>query len=339
MRLKKQFSDLYEEIRIKDESRKLKEKREILQSDIEEKFPEEMEKNGILLNKSDIEMFDQGSYKYNTTIKSPVIDRDVAIKIPLDIEKNDDPRKIKEYLYNVLNSISARKVNFKEPCITVPYHENNEEWMHIDLPLYAEYEEELYLARGKKYGEYKWEKADPKGLNTDLCSKINGNDQLRRIIRFLKKWKMESYKNSTLDNEVPPSIGITYLACDCFIPSQSSEGDNDLEALQKTVEKILSKFSVGYDVHNNLISAKINRDLPVEPYIDIFTKFNNSPKYGITFYKRLKKALENLNDAMNAEDDNEAGKYVQKVFGEEFIVPEKEQQISNNQEKKEQSFG
>ena len=66
MKLKKQFKDFYDEICIHEESEDLKEKRDTLQKDIEDKFPGEMKDHGIELKKSDIEIFDQGSYKYTT---------------------------------------------------------------------------------------------------------------------------------------------------------------------------------------------------------------------------------------------------------------------------------
>lgn len=100
MKLKKQFKDFYDEICIHEESEDLKEKRDTLQKDIEDKFPSEMKDHGIELKKSDIEIFDQGSYKYSTTIKSSVIDRDVAVMIPLDIKEYPDPRKISQILLN-----------------------------------------------------------------------------------------------------------------------------------------------------------------------------------------------------------------------------------------------
>ena len=73
MKLKKQFKDFYDEICIHEESEDLKEKRDTLQKDIEDNFPSEMKDHGIELKKSDIEIFDQGSYKYSTTIKSSFI--------------------------------------------------------------------------------------------------------------------------------------------------------------------------------------------------------------------------------------------------------------------------
>ena len=216
MKLKKEFEDFYKCIRIDSETQNLIDKREILEDEIKNKFPNIMEKHDIELNKSDIRMIDQGSYKYNTTIKSKVVDRDVAVMIPLDISKNSDPRKIKKYLKEAIN-IPVRSVSIKEPCVRAAYYEKEVEWLHIDLPLYAKDNGTIYLARGKENSDkYSWEEADPDGLNDDLCGKINGNNQLRRIICYIKKWKNEVYSNSNRDHEVPPSIGLTYLACDCF---------------------------------------------------------------------------------------------------------------------------
>lgn len=109
------------------------------------------------MKKSDIEIFDQGSYKYSTTIKSSVIDRDVAVMIPLDIKEYPDSRKIKGYLRDAVNHVAARTVKIKEPCVNVSYYENGVEWMHIDLPLYAKSDDKVYLARGKEFSEkYLW---------------------------------------------------------------------------------------------------------------------------------------------------------------------------------------
>lgn len=340
MKLKKQFSDFYNEIRITSESETLKDKREILQNDIEAKLPAELKKHDIQLNKSDIEIFDQGSYHLHTTIKDTVIDRDVAVMIPLDINKNPDPRKIKGYLRDALSSVSARTVTIKEPCVNVAYFENGEEWLHIDLPLYAKCDNQIYLARGREFGtNYSWEIADPKGLNNDLSGKINGNEQKRRVIRYIKKWKNEKYKNSTLDHEVPPSIGLTYLVCDCFASASTEEGDDDLSSLQKTLESIKNKFTLTYE-NEKLVKADISRYLPVEPYSDIFKKMkDSSDNYGVTFYNRLSTAVQNLTDACNVSSEHDAGKSVKKLFGDEFIVPPKETSSSTTLNKKEHSFG
>lgn len=51
MKLKKQFADFYKEIKIDEEVEDLKEKREVLQGDIENKLPNELKKHGIDLKR------------------------------------------------------------------------------------------------------------------------------------------------------------------------------------------------------------------------------------------------------------------------------------------------
>ena len=338
MKLKKEFEDFYKEIRIDSEAHALKEKREVLENDIKAKLPGILGDHSISISRNDIRMIDQGSYKYNTTIKDDIVDRDVAVMIPLDTSANSDPRKIKGYLRDAIN-IYSRKVTIKEPCVRASYYENGEEWLHIDLPLYATYGSRVFLARGKEFSSsYSWEDADPDGLNDYLCGWINGNDQLRRIICFIKKWRNELYSGSTNDHEVPPSIGLTLLACDCFSAQSTSEGDDDLLSLQKTMKGILDKFTDTVDSNGNLIKT-IKKYLPVTPYTDVFKKMKESSSYMTTFYSRLSKAVDNLTNAVNVESAHDAGEYVQKVLGDSFTVPAKEAVAASAQNKREHSFG
>ena len=339
MKLKKEFEDFYKEIRIDSETHALKEKREVLENDIKTKLPGILGDHSISISRSDIRMIDQGSYKYNTTIKDDIVDRDVAVMIPLDTSANSDPRKIKGYLRDAIN-ISPRTVTIKEPCVRASYYENGEEWLHIDLPLYATDAGCVYLTRGKEFSSnYSWEDADPDGLNDYLCGQINGNDQLRRIICFIKKWRNEQYSGSSNDHEVPPSIGLTLLACDCFSAQSTDEGDDDLLSLQKTMKGILDKFTYTVDNNGNLIKT-ITRYLPVTPYTDVFKKLkDSSSSYMTTFYNRLSKAVDNLTNAVNVESAHDAGEYVQKVLGDSFTVPAKEAVAASAQNKREHSFG
>ena len=66
---------------------------------------------------------------------------------------------------------------------------------------------------------------------------------MRRIICFIKKWRNEKYSGSVSDHEVPPSIGLTLLACDCFCAQSTDNEDDDLLSLQKTMKAILKKLS------------------------------------------------------------------------------------------------
>jgi len=339
MKLKKEFEQFFKDIVIDSEINTLIQKRTILQGEIESNLPGILEDHNISVKKSDIRMIDQGSYKYHTTIHADVVDRDVAVMIPLNTEDNPDPRKIKGFLRDSINT-PVRTVEIKEPCVRAAYHKDGEEYLHIDLPLYAKDGDKVYLARGKEYGTYSWEAADPDGLNADLCGKINGNPQLRRVICYLKKWKNVHYANPVNDHQVPPSIGLTYLVCDSFEAQSSADGDDDLLALQKTVRNICNRFVIRKDYDGNITSASISRYLPVQPYTDIFKKMkDSSASYMITFYNRLCTARDQLTNAVNVEADHDAAEYVVKVVGDEFEVPPKSAANRTTKSNREHSFG
>lgn len=340
MKLKKQFDDFYDKIRIREETEELKEKREILTDDIVDYFPSELDSRGIEINKSDIEIFDQGSYHYHTTINTEPYDRDVAVAIPLDTGAHDDPREIKKAMRDALSKVSARTVSIKEPCVNVAYYENGEEWMHIDLPIYAKRDSNYYLARGKENSDsYSWEIADPHGLNNDLDGYLKDNSQLRRMIRLVKKWRDVQYESSSRDHEVPPSIGLTYLVCDTYSESLSDGVHNDLQELQTIFIGIKQKFSLTYK-DNELVKADITRYLPVQPYSDIFKRMkDSSDSYGVKFYNRVCTALSNINNAINAGDDHTASDYVRRLFGEEFELVPKKPTSGSSFSRREHSFG
>ena len=58
-----------------------------------------------------------------------------------------------------------------------------------------------------------------------------------------------------------------------------------------------------------------------------------------TFYNRLSKAVDNLTNAVNVESAHDAGKYVQKVLGDDVTVPAKEDVAAAAQNRREHSFG
>lgn len=340
-KLMKEFEHFNDHIKITSEANELRDKRTILQADYENKFPCICEEHDITINKTDMRFIDQGSYKLNTTIKSKdgSVDRDVAVIFPLDIDTYTDPRVLKKYARDALKIENVRTPSIKEPCITVSYNKKEEEYLHIDFPMYAQHNGSLYLARGKEFSEtYSWEIADPEGLNDFILDKLKDNEQLRRIIRYLKKWKQEKYQNPTSKNEVPPSIALTLLACEYFIEKKDGENHDDLSALYHVIKSIVERFLITYD-GDDIVKAEITCYLPRQPYTDVFYKLKKSDSYGVNFYNKIKKASENLRDACNVESDHDAAIYVQKVLGDEFEVPEKVAVAAITTNRKEHGFG
>lgn len=320
-RLYKQFEEFHNLIKLDKESSLLKEKRDILQGDFEKNFPEILKEHGITVNKSDLRFIDQGSYRQaiSTTIDDTTIDRDVAVIFPLDIEENTDPRKIKGFARDALTIKNNREPKIKEPCITIRYLQQGEENMHIDFPLYAEHDGAVYLARGKEFSStYEWESCDPDGLNDYLESYFAGNEgnQLRRIVRFIKKWRQEKYGDSYTKNHRPPSIGITLLACEYFVYTSVDDYDNDLNALYTVVNGITYSF-----ITNLSGEHTITKKLPVTPKTDVFFKMTDADEE--VFYTKLSEFRDNLLNAINANEEYEAAKYIQKSLGTDFKLPEK----------------
>jgi hypothetical protein len=340
-KLRKQFERFNDHIKITSEANELRDKRSILQSDFENNFPNICAEHDITITKSEMRFIDQGSYKLNTTISSKdgSVDRDVAVIFPLDIYSYNDPRALKKYARDALKIENVRTPSIKEPCITVGYNKKGEEYLHIDFPIYAQYTGSLYLARGKEFSDsFSWEIADPEGLNEFFLNKLKDNEQLRRVIRYLKKWKQEKYQNPTNKNEIPPSIALTLLTCEYFIEKKDGDYYDDLSALYHVIKSIVDRFVLVYN-GDDIAKAEITYNLPKKPYTDVFYKFKNSDTYGVKFYNKIKKASDNLRDACNVESEHDAALYVQKVLGDDFEVPEKEAVAATTTNRKEHGFG
>lgn len=338
-KLQKEFEEFNEFIIIGDETIALREKREKLKSDMEDYFPDECNKYNINIKKSDMRFIHQGSYKIGTTISNSKnkIDLDYAVIFPLDISKHTDPREVKKAAKAALEIKNIRIPTIKEPCVTVAYHSNGEETMHIDFPLYADHNSQLYLARGKASSDtFKWEIADPEGLNDYFLNAFREKDQLKRIVRYIKKWKQEKYENASNSHEVPPSVGLTILTCQNYV-AYTCDGDDDLSSLYYTMKGIRDKFTVLMDESGSITEATITCCLPVQPYSNVFYKMTSS--HMKTFYTRLNTAVENLREAMNLSEAHESAKYVRKVLGEDFTLPPKETTEASTRNKGEYSFG
>lgn len=340
-----EFENIYSEILLSNHNA-LKTKRDILQNDLEMRLPAKLKDKGIAtITKSDLKFIDQGSWAsgIKTSIKpkkqdeagNKTFDRDVAVIIPFDINENNDPRKIKKIIRDLLIIEGKRTPEIKNPCVTVSYSKEGNEIYHIDFPIYAKDEyNNLYLARGKEGAEdYEWEKSDPEGLNKYFKDHFEGDEgnQKRRMVRYIKQWKQEKYTGIN-GNEIPPSIGLTILACENF-NSYSDDGYwNDLKALHFLLQSILDKFiSIGN--YTNIIC-----NLPTIPYSDVFFKMRNSQEHLKTFYNRFKIFADNIENAYNAEHAHEAAKYVVKSLGNKFKVPEKQAKQDSSNLKKEDRF-
>lgn len=337
-KLQNEFTKFDESIKCSD-TPFLREKRDKLTIDIKSKFSDKCAEYGVDINTSDLQFINQGSYIIGTAIDGKTVDIDYAMIFPIDINTYSDPTCFKKAVRDSLIIENKRIPKIKEPCVTVAYHEDGEEYMHIDFPIYADFEGSLYLGRGKENSSSPtWEIADPKGLKDYFLDFFKSRDQLKRVVRYIKKWKQLEYENSTNSHEIPPSVGLTILACQNYV-AYTYGGDDDLSSLYYTLNNIKNAFTIDTDSYGEIVSASITCNLPVEPYADVFYKMRSSSKHLIKLYKKLKRAVDNLKEAINLSEEHEAAKYVRKVLGEEFDIPEKKALNSATSNKAEYNYG
>jgi len=190
-----------------------------------------------------------------------------------------------------------------------------------------------YLARGKdsKPEEICWEKSDPKGLVEYINGAVSDSDdreQFRRIIRYLKRWKNKVFSSS--GNAEPPSIGITIIAADKFSVRKETdvvsgiESYNDLEALCNMVSEIQKLFEYketnqeGRKIYT--ISYGFPSDLKFEAGVNIFQKMTDN--YMTSFKEKIDTLLSDLKAVRNEVDVVEQCKKLNKIFGDDFKIPE-----------------
>ncbi|APC95148.1 hypothetical protein IBE10_07360 [Francisella tularensis subsp. novicida] len=285
----KWLSKLYEDIKLgyKDGS-DIKSKRTQLLGEVKEKL------KGSEYNL--VDSFDQGSYALRLGTKpigSESYDIDVALVFD-NIPENEECKKVKKEIFNILNKVHMRQVYYKTPCVTVEYNDG----YHIDFAIYKKDSyEDLYLAYGKESSNnQEWKQMDPEGLISHIKEQSNNNELFRQITRLIKYWKKKNYQN--LSGE-PASIGITLMLVDYFkcFPSSSSN----------VIEKLL--LALKYLKNQNFESY----NLPVENYSKIFYKMTT--KQADDFKNKLGDFIEALECAIEEDDI----KILQKCFGRKDI--------------------
>ncbi|MFW7366943.1 nucleotidyltransferase [Vagococcus fluvialis] len=287
--------------------------------------------------------FIQGSYSVYTGIKSSDanIDFDIDVAVAFKMNRDDytNPVIVKKWIKDAMQeTFPSATIEIKTPCVTISFTgKNDDKQVHVDIAVYADEEEEYYLAKGKEFSLPQnkfWEKADPKGLKEKINTfSENAEDraQFRRCIRYLKRWKDNKFKQENR----PTGIGITVLALDKFNVSKTKdwmtekETYHDLKALSEFTNSLFLSFSkLEYDEKNNKYYYRIEAKLPVEPYTDTFCKM--SPNQMDDFKTKLETLKNDLEYSIKTLDKHEATKKLNKHFGIDFEIIEEKQIVESS---------
>ncbi len=242
----------------------------------------------------------QGSYAMKTVV-NPLGDKEYDLDDGVyiqgyeeqDIDNWVSTSTAHSWIKDAVNDRTQKDVIDKNTCVRVPYAAG----YHIDLPMYIYKDGVAYLAH-KSNG---WMESDPKAFKDWFVGKVSNDrygEQLRSIVKYLKAWR--DYKDVPLKG-----IEITILATNSF----DKYNDRDDKSLRNTVENIISVLECDFKCRK-----------PVIPNENLFEDASESKKTKII--SELKHLKENLDKAINEEDEKKASEYVIKSFGNRFPLGE-----------------
>jgi hypothetical protein len=282
--------------------------------------------------------FMQGSFAVNTAINSLDGDFDIDRAIVIDADTApQDPVAPKKIILEVLKKRNFKDPLIKTPCITADYKSIN---LHIDYTVYKKEtsifsDDSYYLAVGKNGSSdenKEWSESDQKGLiewidsiDEYLLGALVKRKQLKRLIRYMKRWR-----DVTFSEEVKKkifSIGLTVMIKEQYSPSSfSSEVENDLIALKSTIDNILEADYISAPICTS--NYRVYVKLPKKPYRDIFQhkvegvrNDGSDLNIGSQLKNKLTTLQAELQKAIDETDEVKQCTTLNKVFGDDFIIP------------------
>lgn len=268
--------------------------------------------------------FIQGSLKTHTAINPIAGDYDIDRALVIDDETApENPVEPKKEALGVLEDRGFKNAKIKKPCVTADYLSDN---IHIDFIIYKRSGDQHWLAVGKKNSDEhnrKWSACDPLGLlewinTTDEYGDdaADAGAQFRRLVRYLKRWRDVQFTESVAAKIY--SIGLTVMVKQQFRFSFDDEGgEDDLTALRETAIAILEG---PYFTEVEADRYDVNVSLPVEPWRDIFD--GSSLNTGTRFHNELARLVQKLEEAAEEVDERKQCEILNKLFGDDFKVPE-----------------
>ncbi len=172
----------------------------------------------------------QGSFMINTIIKplDGEFDIDDGIYFIVEAEPNQSISTFHRWIYEAVNGHTKQKCIDKQTCVRLVYAKH----YHLDLPIYYIIEGQTPRLAHKGKG---WIESDPREFIRWFNEKARDNNQLKRIVRYLKAWS--DYRKGNL----PSGLILSILATNNIIYDE-----NDDVSLYKTLVNIKSSLTLNF---------------------------------------------------------------------------------------------
>jgi len=174
----------------------------------------------------------------NTTILPISGEYDVDDGVYIFGKEEDRPTTVTahNWIVNAVKNRTDQDTIDKNTCVRVQYAAQ----YHIDLPIYyktTDSDNEYFydsndipeLAHKSKG----WIESDPYAFKLWFLEKVNNNDQLKRIVRYLKAWT--DYKSNL---KLPSGLILTILVANHYVANSRDDKSflETLEAIQKQID-------------------------------------------------------------------------------------------------------
>jgi len=273
--------------------------------------------------------FNQGSYAMGTGVLPLDGDYDIDIGVVFSgspDERPNDPREVKRWVRDAVAGHTSVPAQWMRHCVRVQYVKSGNAIYHVDLAVYWQevttnwrgewVAGDRYLAVGKEHSgpsQIEWQRAEPEQLRDLIAKKGEGQDgaQLRRVIRYLKRWKDLNFPSQ--GNASPVGIGLSVAALEAFEPqrpfgAQTPAQYDDFKALRHAVEWMRARFD--HVIENQAYVNRLVVPLPVEPGLDVFRKMTGQQM------KEFKVRLDTLASLLTRADQTGELGYLVEAFGQ-----------------------
>lgn len=314
--LQKQWEQFHLAIRFDyDLESELREKREIVIDKIRERLRED--------KRPSFDVRQQGSYAMKTGVK-PTGDQhyDMDVGLHFNINESDySAREVRSWVWDAIKTHTS-DVKSKGPCIRVGYAKG----YHLDIVLYAGWTDAGGRAQSRlAHKDDRWIPADVKGLMEHVKNAAarfahrsdNGIDQLRRVIRYMKRWDDACMPEEGDDK--PSGLAYTLLAINTLSSrcAMWDGGADDMEALRLVASSAANTWG-------RLVATK-----PTPEYEDLFAKLSDSDVDKLK--RRFQKLADELSKARAEVDPVKASKIARVVMGDDFpVIDEKDSAVKTS---------
>ncbi|MEO7982537.1 MAG: cyclic GMP-AMP synthase DncV-like nucleotidyltransferase [Bacteroidota bacterium] len=292
------FLDFNELIRLHQSKRKsLRASRREIRRKIK-KFFDENKKNEIRPK-----FHGQGSWEMDTII-NPIpreenLNGSVVTLLYYDIDDgiyfigNENPGDRKsiqtyhDWIYEAVKGHTSKDPIDKNACVRVIFADGH----NIDLPIYYKQGDTPELAHKIR----DWIDSDPKKFTEWFNTKADLNEQLRRVVRYLKAWK--DYREFCRNTSFPSGLVLTILAATYFHAS-----DRDDLSLKETLIKIEAALSAQFVCNRPTVPEREN----------LLAKYGNKDY----FLEQLRNFISDAKKALEEKNQNKSCGLWQKHLGD-----------------------